>query len=388
MSTERYRDLKQMLEGRKREIQSQLQEKIRDVRTENTSGKLNNVLDPVESSEAGIQEDIEFALIQMKAETLNKINEALVRLEEGAYGNCFECGEEIAQQRLRALPVRRPLQGLRGGARERPAARADDGAAPRVVGAVLRHEQLSFDPWRRGRTPRPRPPVPATPGRSPAIDGAPGHERRTRSPDVRRVLGWGAGALDSLGAPDPAAARHGAVPELVHAARGGPRELRPPDRRRHRRREADRRLHAARRHRRGAGAGRPVSGRHGHPHPQDVQAARRQPAADRPGARAPRDGAGRRDEALPARDGRHGVRGRQRGRQARDRRASAEHQDELPAGGLAVAAAVRRPADAGAEHLGRRQAGRLHRVEPHAPSRRRPSRRCSRRSTSARAWTC
>jgi DnaK suppressor protein len=62
------------------------------------------VLDPGESSEAGIQEDIEFALIQMKAETLNKVNEALGRLEEGAYGNCFECGEEIAHQRLRALP--------------------------------------------------------------------------------------------------------------------------------------------------------------------------------------------------------------------------------------------------------------------------------------------
>jgi DnaK suppressor protein len=104
MSTERYRDLKQMLESRKREIQAQLQERIRDVRTENTSGKLSNVLDPVESSEAGIQEDIEFALIQMKAETLNKVDEALGHLDEGAYGNCYECGDEIAQQRLRALP--------------------------------------------------------------------------------------------------------------------------------------------------------------------------------------------------------------------------------------------------------------------------------------------
>jgi DnaK suppressor protein len=104
MNTERYSDLKQMLEERKKEILGQLHEKIRDVRTENVFGKANTVLDPGESSEAGIQEDIEFALIQMKAETLNKINQALGRLEEGAYGNCFECGEEIAHQRLRALP--------------------------------------------------------------------------------------------------------------------------------------------------------------------------------------------------------------------------------------------------------------------------------------------
>jgi DnaK suppressor protein len=40
----------------------------------------------------------------MKSETLYKINEALARLEDGTYGYCFECGEEIAQQRLRALP--------------------------------------------------------------------------------------------------------------------------------------------------------------------------------------------------------------------------------------------------------------------------------------------
>ena len=104
MNTERYNTLKQMLEDRKRQIVSQLHDKIRDVRTENESGKMSNVLDQGESSEAGIQEDIEFALIQMKSETLNKINEALGRLEEGAYGNCFECGEEIAPQRLRALP--------------------------------------------------------------------------------------------------------------------------------------------------------------------------------------------------------------------------------------------------------------------------------------------
>jgi DnaK suppressor protein len=101
----RYQELKQMLEGRRREIQAEVQGKMRGVREEGTwGGKLNEVLDAVESSEADIQEDIEFALIQMKSETLNKINDALVRLEQGDYGNCFDCGEEIAEKRLRALP--------------------------------------------------------------------------------------------------------------------------------------------------------------------------------------------------------------------------------------------------------------------------------------------
>jgi len=104
MVSERYADLKRMLEDRRREIMSEVHEKIRDVRTESGKGKMSEVFDQGESSEADIQEDIEFALIQMKAETLRKINTALTRLEEGAYGHCFECGEDIADSRLRALP--------------------------------------------------------------------------------------------------------------------------------------------------------------------------------------------------------------------------------------------------------------------------------------------
>ena len=101
-ATSRYNELKKMLEDRRRELMNEVQGKIRDVRAE--GNKERDVLDQGESSEVDIQEDIEFALIQMKAETLNRINEALRRLEEGTYGNCFECGEEIAQARLRALP--------------------------------------------------------------------------------------------------------------------------------------------------------------------------------------------------------------------------------------------------------------------------------------------
>jgi DnaK suppressor protein len=101
----RYSGLKRMLEERRHEIRAEVQGKMRNVRAEGTwGGKVNEVLDAVESSEADIQDEIEFALIQMKSETLNKIDDALARLEQGDYGNCFECGEEIAEKRLRALP--------------------------------------------------------------------------------------------------------------------------------------------------------------------------------------------------------------------------------------------------------------------------------------------
>ena len=105
MPSSRYAELKQMLDDRRREIQAEVQGKMRGVREEGTwGGKLNEVLDAVESAEADIQEELEFSLVQMKSETLNKINDALARLEAGTYGNCFDCGEEIAEKRLRALP--------------------------------------------------------------------------------------------------------------------------------------------------------------------------------------------------------------------------------------------------------------------------------------------
>jgi DnaK suppressor protein len=101
----RYSDLKTMLDDRRRELQAEVQGKMRGVREEGSwGGKLNEVLDAVESAEADIQEELEFALVQMKSETLNKVNDALSRLEQGSYGNCFDCGEEIAEKRLRALP--------------------------------------------------------------------------------------------------------------------------------------------------------------------------------------------------------------------------------------------------------------------------------------------
>jgi DnaK suppressor protein len=100
--TTRYNELRKMLENRRRELVAEVQGRMRDVRSD--GNKDRDVLDQGESSEVDIQEDIELALIQMKSETLNKIDAALRRLEDGSYGDCFECGDEISEARLRALP--------------------------------------------------------------------------------------------------------------------------------------------------------------------------------------------------------------------------------------------------------------------------------------------
>jgi DnaK suppressor protein len=104
MNEHRYEGLREILQERRRAIVSEMQDKIRDVRVEGSRAPAQGVRDEVESLEAEIQHDIEFALLQMKAETLRKIAEALERLEDETYGCCCDCGEEIAERRLRALP--------------------------------------------------------------------------------------------------------------------------------------------------------------------------------------------------------------------------------------------------------------------------------------------
>jgi DnaK suppressor protein len=60
--------------------------------------------DEVEHSDADIQGDIECGLLGIRAETLTRIDEALVRLDAGEYGSCSQCATEISERRLRALP--------------------------------------------------------------------------------------------------------------------------------------------------------------------------------------------------------------------------------------------------------------------------------------------
>jgi DnaK suppressor protein len=95
-------ELRKVLEERLHELTRDVHGRIREARGDSSTGR--QAVDEGETSELDSQEELEFALLQMKAETLNRIDAALRSLEEGTYGSCFECGDEIAATRLRALP--------------------------------------------------------------------------------------------------------------------------------------------------------------------------------------------------------------------------------------------------------------------------------------------
>lgn len=96
---ERYAVLKQMLEDRRRDIQ----DRLRSLR-ETLPAQVAEVKDAEEQSVQDFVQDVELALMEMKSETLAQIDEAIRRLEAGSYGTCANCGREIAEPRLKALP--------------------------------------------------------------------------------------------------------------------------------------------------------------------------------------------------------------------------------------------------------------------------------------------
>jgi RNA polymerase-binding transcription factor DksA len=51
-----------------------------------------------------IDEDTQWAVLQMKGQTAKRIREALRRMQAGDYGVCDDCGKPIEPQRLRVMP--------------------------------------------------------------------------------------------------------------------------------------------------------------------------------------------------------------------------------------------------------------------------------------------
>lgn len=91
--------LRSQLESRRKELLRHL----RSLREELPAEALG-VRDAEEQSVDDLVQEMDLALMQMKSETLAKIDDALRRLEAGSYGRCGDCGGEISAARLRALP--------------------------------------------------------------------------------------------------------------------------------------------------------------------------------------------------------------------------------------------------------------------------------------------
>src|SRR5688572_20124529 len=102
-NTVHYNGLRRMLLERRRDLQNQIQNTLRDARAEGSEQNRFRV-EAGETTEVHPEDDLAFSLLQIKGQVLTRIEEAVRRLDEGTYGYCGECGDAIAAARLRALP--------------------------------------------------------------------------------------------------------------------------------------------------------------------------------------------------------------------------------------------------------------------------------------------
>lgn len=69
------------------------------------SGSLSNV--PLHLADLGTdasEKEIDFNLVGNEEQILDEINAALERVDQGTFGRCEQCGQEIAAERLRVMP--------------------------------------------------------------------------------------------------------------------------------------------------------------------------------------------------------------------------------------------------------------------------------------------
>jgi RNA polymerase-binding protein DksA len=114
----RYEVLSQLLTERQAEIRNKLRS-LREV----LPAAVTQVKDDEERSMEDFVLGMDFALMEMESETLRKIDDALLRLDEGTYGVCSECDESISEMRLKALPFASLCRDCQEQAEESEAAR-------------------------------------------------------------------------------------------------------------------------------------------------------------------------------------------------------------------------------------------------------------------------
>ena len=98
------KELQSRLAERLRVLQAGLREGETASAEERISQFAGDVYDRGEESSVDAQAEINAAVLNSHANEIQRIRNALQRIEEGVYGNCRDCGESIGTARLDANP--------------------------------------------------------------------------------------------------------------------------------------------------------------------------------------------------------------------------------------------------------------------------------------------
>ncbi|MGB0909733.1 MAG: TraR/DksA family transcriptional regulator [Nitrospirales bacterium] len=99
--------LQKILLGKRDAISQAIKEKLGQSLTDEQQRRLESAMDTGDQALVDLDREMGISLQEMRNKERQQIEDALVSLEEGTYGICAECEEEVSEKRLQALPFAR-----------------------------------------------------------------------------------------------------------------------------------------------------------------------------------------------------------------------------------------------------------------------------------------
>lgn len=103
----RAKSLRIILLAKREAIMKQIQEKLGQSLTDDQQRRLESAMDSGDQALFDLEREMGISLQEMRNRERQMIEEALSSLDEGTYGLCGECEEEISEKRLGAMPFAR-----------------------------------------------------------------------------------------------------------------------------------------------------------------------------------------------------------------------------------------------------------------------------------------
>jgi len=90
-----------------RTIQQTLEAQLKDATAGRRLGdsiRIQQVADPLDMTQEAAERDIAVALLDRGSVLVRRLRAAIDRIQDGSYGICLHCEEEITPKRLKAIP--------------------------------------------------------------------------------------------------------------------------------------------------------------------------------------------------------------------------------------------------------------------------------------------
>jgi DnaK suppressor protein len=100
----RRKKLREMLQGKKLKLLSDLHQEVFERLGNEYHEEFERAMDAGDEALVDLLQSIDIKLADIRRAELIQINEAERKLSEGTYGICKECGRDIGEERLVALP--------------------------------------------------------------------------------------------------------------------------------------------------------------------------------------------------------------------------------------------------------------------------------------------